>query len=477
MKKILWLALFLSFLFTTNLFAASNSDPRFYGSYCGEKTISKAWGLIKIHIKNIEVKAEYIETTTGGLVHGRGSAVVDGTEVHISFAGAVVDHGKLRGSVTITGLGTMSGWAILDNEGLSITISGRGESITLNKNKCANTPPNVNITQFPTAPIKYGRIHHFKGEVQDNQDLTFAPTRLEWKFDETGKLQKSASGLSASTRRPYPTSGQNSNGQGGTIVGVFDPDIYQYTPYLPPGNHTITFSATDSGGLTSEASVNVTVINRPPDSPIILLPVNGDTITAGCDISFLGQTYDQEDGRFLTGHNLVWSSSLDGLIGFGADMRHSLDTIGIHEIALTATDSAGDSSRNLGRHIVHVVQPGVAAERMRGCRPIARIVTPPYHKQKVPMIVSVGQKVMFVGTAEDHEDSLSELNVSWKIERKTLIVLGEEVLDIGNGTDTILEDIQFSQQGLYEITFTVTDTDGHTAQDKMEIRALGVHSQ
>jgi hypothetical protein len=43
------------------------------------------------------------------------------------------------------------------------------------------------------------------------------------------------------------------------------------------------------------------------------------------------------------------------------------------------------------------------------------------------------------------------------------------------GTGSVVNDVEFTAVGAdrrYEITFTVTDTDGHAAQDKMTILVL-----
>lgn len=55
---------------------------------------------------------------------------------------------------------------------------------------------------------------------------------------------------------------------------------------------------------------------------------------------FAGVASDPQDGQ-LSGASMVWTSSLDGQIGTGESFDAALDTAGIHEITLTATDSDG----------------------------------------------------------------------------------------------------------------------------------------
>ena len=286
MNRHIWLFLCFSFLFTQCSFGTVNSDPRFFGVYCGDDEVCGPTILGKRckDIKNIILKLNYTESSRGGLVHGSGTAEVDSKEVNFVIAGAVVDHGVFRGSATVAGLGNRSGWAYLSGDGTKITIHAEGQEIEVSKFKCNNTFPQVTITDSPTAPVSYGQLMFFKGEVSDAQDISFPPERLIWKADDTVLLGKSSTGLSASTNT------------------------------LSPGNHNITFTATDHGGLTSTASVQVTVVNKPPNEPFINSPPAAASVTAGCNIIFSGGAYDQED-TFITGTGLVWSSNSDGIIG------------------------------------------------------------------------------------------------------------------------------------------------------------------
>jgi hypothetical protein len=58
---------------------------------------------------------------------------------------------------------------------------------------------------------------------------------------------------------------------------------------------------------------------------------------ANTPIPFVGVANDPEDGA-LTGASLVWTGSLDGMIGTG-EMFNAPLNVGTHVITLTATDS------------------------------------------------------------------------------------------------------------------------------------------
>ncbi len=477
MRVLLWLSVCFLFLCTTNLCAASDgyhrfpgmprgdtlapvpktlrpiSDPRFFGTYCGDASFTRCARVkVKVmgvtiytkrvcrtkNIKDIKLKLNYTDTVKGALVYGDGKGTLDGNDLNFVISGVVVKHGKVRGTATVAGLDPYAGLATLSDDGLAITIYAYGEKMTLRKDTCGNRPPQVTITSFPTIPMQRGKTYFFTGEVTDAEDLptpasTFPPERLAWTPDNAWwQLQKYPSGLTA------------------------------WTNTLTPGNHTITFSATDSGGLTSEASVQVTVSNKLPRIPVITLPQAGFTTGAGCAINFLGRALDLEDGE-ITGSKLVWSSNIDGIIGRGKVVNHSLDKPGNHTIRLTATDSFGASA--FAETTVNVLPSN------GGCSPLARIHTPPYETLN---IVS-GEKTTFIGVAEDSEDLPDALQLQWELTPINPAgpskVLGTTTL-VEETTELVSVNGDITQ---YRVRFTATDSDGNTGQDEVTVTAYPAH--
>ncbi|MGR3295677.1 MAG: hypothetical protein ACUZ8A_05575 [Candidatus Bathyanammoxibius sp.] len=390
------------------------------------------------NIKDIKLKLNYTDTVKGALVYGDGKGTLDGNDLNFVISGVVVKHGKVRGTATVAGLDPYAGSATLSDDGLALTIYAYGEKMTLRKDTCGNRPPQVTITSFPTIPMQRGKTYFFTGEVTDAEDLptpasTFPPERLAWTPDNAWwQLQKYPSGLTA------------------------------WTNTLSPGNHTITFSATDSGGLTSEASVQVKVSNKLPRIPVITLPQVGFTTGAGCAINFLGRALDLEDGE-ITGSKLVWSSNIDGIIGRGKVVNHSLDKPGNHTIRLTATDSFGASA--FAETTVNVLPSN------GGCSPLARIHTPPYETLN---IVS-GEKTTFIGVAEDTEDTPDALQLQWELTPINPAgpskVLGTTTL-VEETTELVSINGDITQ---YRVRFTATDSDGNTGQDEVTVTAYPAH--
>jgi hypothetical protein len=94
-----------------------------------------------------------------------------------------------------------------------------------------------------------------------------------------------------------------------------------------------------SGGSSSSGTQNITPeVNQSPTATIAL-PVN-TSFNEGENIVFSGTGADAEDGQ-LNGNALVWTSSLDGIIGNGSNLVTSALSSGDHDITLSATDTNG----------------------------------------------------------------------------------------------------------------------------------------
>jgi hypothetical protein len=122
------------------------------------------------------------------------------------------------------------------------------------------------------------------------------------------------------------------------------------------GSHTVTLTATNRAGLSSDATVSFTV--GPPSgnpSPVIYLPAPGTNELSGATWVFEGAASDPKDGT-LTGESLRWYDTYtdaaahvhkEVLIGEGQLFTGSLYDGGFqtpHTITLIATDSLGHSA-------------------------------------------------------------------------------------------------------------------------------------
>ncbi|MEO8634420.1 MAG: PQQ-dependent sugar dehydrogenase [Gemmatimonadales bacterium] len=115
-------------------------------------------------------------------------------------------------------------------------------------------------------------------------------------------------------------------------------------PTLSAGNHSLTATATDSRGVTTTATISITVApftpgNNPP-TVAIASPAPGASVASGTAIILQGGANDPEDGP-LSGSALTWSSSLDGVLGTGTTRTVDSLTAGSHTITLQAVDLGG----------------------------------------------------------------------------------------------------------------------------------------
>lgn len=83
-------------------------------------------------------------------------------------------------------------------------------------------------------------------------------------------------------------------------------------------------------------------INTLPTATINL-PVDASVYSEGDLVTYNGTGIDEEDGT-LSGGALVWSSSIDGMIGIGGSVRDIPMSTGTHTITLTVTDSDGGTA-------------------------------------------------------------------------------------------------------------------------------------
>ena len=243
----------------------------------------------------------------------------------------------------------------------SVTDSGARQGQAVISIQVDNTPP-VPVITTPTdgANFGFGVAVEMTGTASDYEDGDLS-TDIQWFSDQDGFLSA-----------------------GSTV----------FVASLSEGAHLITAMVTDSGGLSSYASVNITIdpANTAP-TVTISTPASGSTFFAADSITWTGVASDIEDGDL--GASLSWSSDLDGPIGSGETFAANL-SIGAHVITASVTDSGGLE----GSYFVNIQVDNT---------PPAVTITAPADGSTF----NAGDSIDFTGTASDYEDGDLTVNLGW----------------------------------------------------------------
>jgi hypothetical protein len=257
----------------------------------------------------------------------------------------------------------------------------------------ANQPPSASISSPSNgASFDEGESIGFQGSATDPEDGPLTGGSLVWRSSLDGQL--------------------------GTGPSFSRSD-------LTVGSHTIRLIATDSQGLADTASVSITVTAPPNQQPTatITSPTSGSDFLEGTSIDFEGSATDPEDGALVAGE-LVWESSINGVIGTGSSFSRNDLTVGTHTIRLIATDSQGLADTASVSITVNANQP-----------PTASITSPADNSE-----FETGESVSFQGSGTDPEDGpLTGGSLVWESTLDDQIGTGESFArsDLSNGTHTI----------------------------------------
>ena len=213
------------------------------------------------------------------------------------------------------------------------------------------------------------------------------------------------------------------------------------TSSLSVGNHTITASVTDSGGLTGSAQITLTITAPVNNLPTVSIsaPVNGSSVLHGSQVAFLGAASDVEDGDLTT--YIQWISNLNGVIGTGGSFSLSSLSVGVHTITASVTDSGGQTGS--AQVSLTITVPGNDI-------PVVSITSPVNGAS-----YTQGDVVQFLGSASDTEDGDLTSYIQWNL--NGLIVTGGSF------------SLSSLPVGVHAITASVADSNGQTGQAQVTL--------
>ncbi|NNE04094.1 MAG: hypothetical protein HKN15_00015 [Xanthomonadales bacterium] len=434
---------------------AVTRDERFEGTYCQVGKIRpcrrvpiKVLGKTIRHktvctdLTNARLALEHFDGRSRGQLYGIGSFEARDSRFKLTTSGQVSHYGNADMSFQMPGEENRSsgtnnmhlGTSLQPGMGVDhrLTVNAFDETLLLSKQACGNINPRVSLTSLGGDQLVWGHNHCFRGVITQDEDSVIPAAQM--------RMSSSLDGLFEAPDSSIDSSGPL--------------EITRCTTGLSPGLHTIDFIARDSGGLSSKASVDVEVTNRPPQIPVLVQPRTDDTVIAGGIVIFEGKVYDRDEGM-LSGSQLNWwiqpENGSFSWIGSGRQAFGNFPQPGSWVMKLTATDGAGAQSEATRKISV--------AENQGNTTPRVTIGAPDHLSN--PGVFGgtfAPGEVTFRGTVSDTESPHSELVLRWTA---TPVMPGGPPLEPVEASTLAVFDFPADQnRAIYEIVFSATDRQG-----------------
>ncbi|UCE73791.1 MAG: PKD domain-containing protein [Methanomassiliicoccales archaeon] len=223
--------------------------------------------------------------------------------------------------------------------------------------------------------------------------------------------------------------------------GCMDYGVFTSHAYKDAGIYTVTLLVTDNEGLKDIDTMIVTVNNVAPTADIILDYIPAETSPPNPvymdDIVIFDAVYSDTPSD-LPGLVFKWNFG-DDTIGFGAHIHHAYTYPGTFLVTLTVTDEDGDFATATEIITVHNVIP------------IADVT--------YSQIAYEDEVVYLSGTGHDSLSDIDTLTYSW---------------NFGDGTTGYGKDVihVYTDEGIYTVTLTVTDTHGGAGTDTITVSVI-----
>ncbi len=208
---------------------------------------------------------------------------------------------------------------------------------------------------------------------------------------------------------------------------------------LTTGHHLIYLTATDTLGAEGVATSSIEVLEPGPPAVILSSPTEGYS-TWTLDPVLLSASVVQFDETTIPENQLLWRSSLDGIVAIGSSSTVTTLSIGLHALTFTATDSRDKiTSTTVGVNVSSTPVPAVT------------LISPPSG-----LTTWTQDLVAFEVAATDYRDRvLTGPEVVWSE--------GETQIGTGSFLATALG------TGTHEINVKVTDDRGKTMTQAVEV--------
>src|SRR3989344_2306646 len=224
---------------------------------------------------------------------------------------------------------------------------------------------------------------------------------------------------------------------GATFVG----GVFDWTPdFTQTGVYTVTFIATDSTSMSSSETITITVtnVNRAP----VLNPIGNKVVDELVNLNFpVTATDPDSDAVVVTATNLPSGATfVAGIFSWTPDRTQS----GVYTVTFTVTDSVDTSSE-----VITITVNDI---------------------DRAPVIAPIGNRVVNEGTHLNFPVTATDVN-------NDVISLTTSVLPLGatfvGGVFDWTPD--FTQTGVYTVTFTATDSNSMSSSETITITVNNVN--
>ena len=190
------------------------------------------------------------------------------------------------------------------------------------------------------------------------------------------------------------------------------------------GTYEVPLTVTDDDGATSEATANVTVLNRPPEATV---GANETEPLVGAPVAFDAADSLDLDGTVAT---YEWDADGDGEYDrSGEAVVASFEEPGERTVSVRVTDDDGATNETTI---------------------VVDVNAPPEPAVSLPETVLTGESVTLNGTESTDADG-EVVDYAWTVEGSSALRTGE------------LTNATFGDDGVYEVALTVADDDNATA--------------
>jgi len=278
--------------------------------------------------------------------------------------------------------------------------------------------------------------------------------------------------------------------------------------YIDNGTYAVTLTVTDDDGLTDTDSQNITVLNRPP---IASFTESATTVPTGTIITFNASTSYDPDGSIVS---YFWDFG-DGTNTTGTTVSHAYANNGNYTVTLTITDNDGASASASSTKIV-LNRPPVASftesatkvytgtviyfdasgsydpdgtilkyiwDFGDGTNATGVVVTHAYADDDIYVVtLTVTDDDGEIASTTATKTVLNRAPIALFTESSTMVLTGEVITfnasdsydqdgfivsylwDFGDGSNAsgVIVNHLYADDGIYNVTLTVTDDDGAT---------------